>query len=83
MLWEIVPPTKGRFAVGETCFLLEGATGKQMANGDDFDMVTISFVSLFSDVCEQVLSQRCVSVTYYVLLISHDSGIFGPTLLTC
>ena len=50
MLWEIVPPTKGRFAVGETCFLLEGGCGRADANGDNFDILAISFVSLFGDV---------------------------------
>ncbi len=46
MLREIVPQTTRRFAVGETYFLLEGAAGAQTINGDDLDMVTISFVSL-------------------------------------
>jgi hypothetical protein len=83
MLREIVPQTKERFAVGETCFLLEGAAGEQTADGDDVDMVMISFVSLFGNVCERALSERCVSVTYYVSYFSHDSDILGPTMLIC
>jgi hypothetical protein len=51
MLREIVPQTTGTVAVGETCFLLEGAAGAQTTNRDDLDMVAISFVSLFA-VCE-------------------------------
>ncbi len=41
MLREIVPQTTGRYAVGETCFLLEGAAGAQTTNRDDLDMVAI------------------------------------------
>ncbi len=44
--------------MGETCFLLEGGCGRADANGDNFDMVAIS-VSLFGDVWERALSERC------------------------
>jgi hypothetical protein len=41
MLQEIVPQAKGRIAVGETYFLMEGAAGEQTADEDDLDMVVI------------------------------------------
>ena len=65
MLWEIVPPTKGRFAVGETCFLLEGGCGRADTDGDNFNMIAIS-VSLFGDVCKRALSERCERDILYI-----------------
>ena len=42
---------------GRICFLFEGAVGVQTTNGDNLDMVAISFVSLF-DVCKGARSER-------------------------
>ena len=76
MLWEKVPLTSGRDRGGRNAISIEGGCGRADANGDNFDMVTISFVSLFGDVCERALSERCVNLTYYVYLILVMTVVF-------
>jgi hypothetical protein len=61
-------------------FLLKGAAGEQTADGDNLDMVAISFVLCVVMCASESYREMCKrDISFF----RHASGILGPTMLIC